>query len=103
MRSQYEIGARRRCLAVGVDIPADTEDVRLAIKREIFTRGLTLSDVAARIGLSYSRLKHTVGKKNNPCAIHPGELNRIIAAVHITPAVARRLHLLAAREAGWSV
>lgn len=95
---------RTHAVNVGVLIPADADDLRLQLKREIFTRGLVFADVANRTGLSASRIKHCMSNTGKwATTIHPGFLDRIIEAIHITPRVARRLHLLAAREAGWKV
>ncbi len=101
-RRVFREAARRRWVAVGVAIPHDTEDLRQAIKREVWTRGLTLAEVAERMEMTMPFLVRLVGSKGQQ-RITPCQLNKIIAAIHITPAVARRLHLLAAREAGWRV
>lgn len=99
--------ARHRWENVGAAIPHDTDNLRDAIKREIWTRGLTITDIAARVGMNLDYLERVLSRRGNSAgrfqALHPPLLNRLIAAIHITPAVARRLHLLAAREAGWKV
>lgn len=102
----YRRAARGRWMAVGVSISPNTDNLCQAIKREIWSRELTIVDIAHRIGIG------TFGASNagqlgsvlkGQQRMTPGMLNRIIDAVHITPAVARRLHLLAAREAGWNI
>jgi len=99
-RSVFQIAARRRWLTAGVAIPHDTADLRLAIKREIWTRGLTMDDVAGRVGVQLNWLSRVLAGDQR---MTPGLLNRLIDSVHITAAVARRLHLLAAQDAGWKV
>lgn len=99
--------ATAQWLAVGVAIPHDTDDIRLAIKREVWTRGLTLIILSLRLGMNLEYIERCLSKRGNSAGcfqkIQPSLLNRIIEKIHITPAVANRLHLLAAREAGWDV
>lgn len=92
----------KHLVSVGVGIPHEVDDLRLAIKREIFTRGLCCGDIARRLGITEAHVQHVL-RPTSPYRMNPGLLNRMIEAIHITPAVARRLHLLAARDAGWKV
>ena len=111
MRTDQSIKNRRsaeaRWLAVGVEIPHDTDDLRQAIKREVWTRGLTLTILAERMGMNLDYIERCLSKRGNAAGvfqkIQPSLLNRIIEKTHITPCVAKRLHLLAAREHGWQV
>lgn len=93
---------RRHLIGAGVAIEHEVDDLRAAIKRELWTRGLLYSDVAARMGVTVDCIKRRL---ECTCALtmSAGMLQRIIDAAHITPKVARRLHLLGAREAGWKV
>lgn len=96
--------ARSRWLDAGLAIPADTDDVRQAIKREVWTRERTLKDLAASLGMNLDYLERVLSKRGNHGAFQrltPQLLDRIIAALHVTPVVARRLHRLGALEAGW--
>lgn len=103
---QYSRMAKDRWLAAGVEIPHDTTDVLLAIKREIWTRGLSILEVAQRIGIAVGDNGHA-GMLSAVLAgqqrLQPNMLDRIIDAVHITPRVARRLHAMAAIKAGWKI
>jgi hypothetical protein len=95
--------AKARWLAEGVAIPHDTDDLRLAIKREVWTRGLTITALAEKLDICQEYLERCLRRGPYSKRMYPGMLNRIIEAVHVTPCVAKRLHLLAAREAGWNV
>lgn len=94
--------ARTRWLAYGLSIPRETECPRMLIKREIYTREITITDLANRLGMSVDHVSRTLDPRL--ClTITPGFLARVITHLHITPVVARRLHLIAAREQGWQV
>jgi hypothetical protein len=97
--------ARTRWLEAGLQIPADTDDVRQAIKRECWTRDRTLKDLAASLGLNLDYLERVLSHRGNAAGrfqkLTPGLLERIIDALKITPRVARRLRLLGAIDAGW--
>lgn len=96
--------AKARWLAAGTAIPHDTDDLRQAIRREVWTRGLTITALAERLDMNLEYVERCL-RSRGPSAkrMMPGMLNRIIAVVHISPCVARRLHLMAAREMGWQV
>lgn len=99
--------ALSRWYARGSAIPHDTEDLRLAIKREVWSRGLTLEWLNRSLGFAPLYVNNLLSNDASPGRslrrITPGVLKRIIAVLHITPAVARRLQLLGAREDGWQV
>lgn len=97
-----------RWYAVGAAIPHDTPDLRLAIKREVWTRGLSLGALERRLGFSPTFLSNLLGtndhkKDRRVRRIVPGVLDRIIEHLHITPKVARRLHQLGALQDGWKI
>ncbi len=96
---------RSKLVGMAMQIPHDTTDLRLAIKREMYSRGLSASEVADRMNLTHGWVKHRLcpDVPSNPVRITAVFLERLIEALHITPAVARRLHYLAATDAGWRI
>lgn len=96
-----------RWIAAGVAIDPNTPDIRLALKREIWTRGRSIKEISEATGMSLDYLERVLSKHGNAkgknARIHPPLLNRLIAEIKITPKVARRLHYLGALEAGWVV
>lgn len=103
MHSTQHQSARTKVLELGVRIPKDTPYLRLAIKRELWMRRLTTGDLSKRLGVTERHATKLLAEGASSKKIYPGMLDRIIAVLHITPAVARRLHLLGAQEAGWKV
>lgn len=85
-------------------IPKDTTDVRAAMKRLLWLRGMSSADLATATRLSDTYWKHRLGANSSDgYKIHPGIMDRFLDAIDATPAERRRLHLLGALEAGWKL
>lgn len=99
--------AMSRWYAFGSAIPHDTPDLRLAIKREIWSRGLSIFHVERKLGFSQGYLSTLLSvdhpERKQPRRIQPNVLKLLAEHLHITPKVLRRLHILAARAQGWDV
>lgn len=102
-RTPQSRGARTKVLNFGVAIARETPDLRRAIKRECWMRELTLGDLAKRIHLTHDHVQRMLCHGPSQKRIEPRVLNRIIDALHVSPVVANRLHLMGAREHGWRV
>jgi hypothetical protein len=100
MPSPQAVGAVTKVLEAALLIPVHTPDLQLAMKREAWSRGLTLPMVAERMNLTegYVRKRLVYGWQ-----IHPSFLETFIVAVKVTPRVARRLRQLGAIAAGWNI
>ena len=85
------------------DIGHKSQDLRTAIKYESWSRGLSFRALAARMELDYNYVLKRVGEGKHSNAIHPAFLAKVIAALHIPPKTATRLHRLGAIEAGWQI
>jgi hypothetical protein len=97
-------GNQTRALQAAAELPIHGDDLRLALKREFALRELSIADVAKRLPIDVSYLQNSLSNNvDKQRRLPPSLLERIIAAVHITPRVARRLHALAARDDGWKV
>lgn len=103
MSTKQARGLITKLVARGVAIDPRTTDVREAVKREAWTRGLSLRALAERMGLDYDYVLKRIGEGQYSGAIHPKFLQQIIDALHITARPARRLHQLGAIEAGWLI
>lgn len=76
-----------------------------SIRRELYLRVMAIPDLAALLGVTdrcmYARLAPPAGRAATK--MQPVLLGLIVKALAITPRVARRLHYLAATEAGYDV
>lgn len=102
-RSWQHRSARTRVLKAGVCIEREPLDLRRTIKRECWMRELTLGDLAERIHLTHDHVQRMLCHGPSQKKIEARVLKRIIEALHVSPAVAQRMHLMGAREAGWRV
>ena len=105
---QNRRSAMSRWIARGVAIDPDTDDLRDLIKREIWMRGKTIQRLALDMQMSPAYVSRILSLHGTPAGspgqrITPGFLQAVIRTLHITSAVARRMHLLGARDAGWKL
>lgn len=105
--NRHQKAGRARAMQRGFAIDPDSSDVRLALKRAIWTSGFTIKEVSELLGMHTDHIERTLGSHGNAKGkyhtLTPGLLNRIVHTIKLTDYQARRMHMLGAREAGWDV
>ncbi len=94
-----------KLVGLAAAIPQDTTDVRLLVKKEMWSRGISSKQLAKRLGLTgcWVRTRLCPGVKSSPGSLSPKFIDRLVKHLHIDPKIARRLHYLGAIDAGWNV
>lgn len=108
VRHMNRRNAMTRWMTAGLAIPPDTDDLRDLIKREVWTRGKTIQGLALALGMNLSYVSRVLSCHGNPAGtkcqrITPAFLDAVIRVLAIPSAVARRMHTLGARDAGWKL
>lgn len=108
VKKQNRGNALTRWMSVGLAISPDTDDLRQLIKREIWTRGKTIEQFSEAAGFNHSYVTRVLSRRGLPSGspgqrITPPFLNTVVRVMAIPPAVARRMHTLGARDAGWKL
>ena len=83
-------------------IPADTTDVRAAIKREIWVRGFTLAEVAKKVRITPPALRTRLGAGwKSKRGLSPRLVDQIGNAIGADAVTLVRWHVLGAQLQGW--
>lgn len=96
-----------RLRARAAEIPEDTLVLRDAIKRELWLRGLTIADVAAKMRQNNEYVRRLLSLsgayRHKPTIIHPNQLARLCDAAGIEGELRARWNMLGAIAMGWQI
>lgn len=95
---------RRIAIARAHKIPAGTTDLRAAIKREIWSRGFTLNDVAAGVKVTAPALRVRLGAGwRSKRGLSPRLVDKIAAVIGVREPLLSRWHAMGAALHGWRI
>ncbi|MGD9643844.1 MAG: hypothetical protein AB7V08_14030 [Elusimicrobiales bacterium] len=93
----------RRLHRKALSISSATTDLRAAMKRVLWLTGMTIDELAARTGRTYSYWQNRLSRDSVRWKISPADVDTFAKAVGARPRDRKRLHRLGAINSGWDI